>query len=410
MGEIKMSKLKKREEESREQYISRIYGSKIENGMINKECAELINSELGTSYQESYFRGIHINYTKGFNDGFEKALVDRQAKGRLSEIKEELGELYITKQSVRNDINKLGRLKRDFVKSIDIAEEIKEFIEKEFCDNSMYFNLKPSHYHSMKTMATKDKLIICLSDWHIGYVINSYKGNNYNFEVATDRLASILIEVEKVCNKRGIMEVYVCNLGDIIEGTYMRANQSFDCEFTMSEQIVKATKLLLDFCISVESLGVKVNLVSVGGNHNRMNGVKGGNNEGDNANVIICENIKTILAMTNRNIEIIDCDYKDDSCDFTVNGLRVLAIHGDNRPQDKKKLFDTEEANLILRGHYHCFDISAQDNGGYVLTNGCLFGYNPYSKKIMACMTKPSQALVVIDESGKIDTIKNVVL
>ena len=63
--------------------------------------------------------------------------------------------------------------------------------------------------------------------------------------------------------------------------------------------------------------------------------------------------------------------------------------------------------NLILRGHFHNFNISSQNNGGMVITNNCLFGYNPYSIKRLSCNSNASQSLIVVD-NGKIDNIKNV--
>ena len=77
-------------------------------------------------------------------------------------------------------------------------------------------------------------------------------------------------------------------------------------------------------------------------------------------------------------------------------------------------MFDSENTlennrnvDLILRGHFHNFKINSQNNGGYVVTNGCLFGYNPYSVKKMTCSTNASQTLIVVD-NGNVDTIKNV--
>jgi predicted phosphodiesterase len=89
----------------------------------------------------------------------------------------------------------------------------------------------------------------------------------------------------------------------------------------------------------------------------------------------------------------------------------VKILHGDNRVGDSKKLFDAESSmdnvkyDLILRGHYHNFNVSSQNNGGYVVTSGCLFGYNPYSVKKMSCNTNASQTLIVVG-NDEIESIK----
>lgn len=398
--------LRKRSDENREQYIYRIYSNKIKNQMINKDCAEVINKELGTNFQESYLRGIFVNYSKGFDEGYEKALSSKEGS-KLDEIKEELGELFVANQELRNKTRKLTKLKRDLVKTVEISNDIKSVLKEEV-HNFEQLNYKPIITES------ENKLVILLSDWHIGYVINDYKGNSFNYNIAQDRLSKLLGEVRKTCEIYNISEVVVANAGDTIEGLYMRENQSYDCEFNLSEQIVMATKLLYGFCTSVSDFA-NVGFVSVGGNHMRSSGIKNANVEGDNANVIIVETFKEFINISNNNrIEVLETDFKDDSATFNLCGKNIKLIHGDNRVKQSKKLFDAEATideefyYLILRGHFHNFSIESQ-NGGYVVTNGCLFGYNPYSVKRMSCSTKASQSLIVINNNG-IELIKNVEL
>jgi hypothetical protein len=45
-----------------------MYSSKIENNLTNKECAKLINIELGTDYAESSLRGIYKFWTDGYSE------------------------------------------------------------------------------------------------------------------------------------------------------------------------------------------------------------------------------------------------------------------------------------------------------------------------------------------------------
>lgn len=402
-----MESFKKRVDENREQYIYRIYSDKIKNQMTNKECADVINSEIGTNFQESYLRGIYTNYSKGYLDGFENALEGNKGKNKLEEIKEELGELYIVNQEVKGKINKLNRIKKDFVKALEISNDIKDMIRDEI-DEFRELNYKPI------MSVSENKLIVLVSDWHIGYVIKDYKGNNFNFEIAKSRLERFISEVRKTCDTYSITDVVLVNAGDSIEGLYMRQNQSYECEFNLNEQIVKATRLLYGLCSSISEFA-NVDVVSVGGNHNRGNGSKDANIEGDNSNIIIVEMLKEFVSLSKNNrINILPTDYKDDSSVFELCGKKIKVIHGDNRVKESKKLFDAEATMdkdfyyLILRGHFHNFSIDSQ-NDGYVITNGCLFGLNPYSVKRMSCGTKAGQTLIVINENG-LECVKNVEL
>lgn len=390
--------LKIRDDESREQYIYRIYNTKIQDGRTNKECADIINNSLGTNFQESYFRGIYSNYSKGYLDGFEEGLNSEKGKTKLKEIQDELGELFVTKQEVKNKTNKLSRIKRELVKTIEISNDIKEYLKEDLAELDL-FEFKRIE------VSSDNKLVIQLADLHIGYVINNYKGNSYNYEILKKRLNKLVSEAEKYCSIYNITDVVIVNCGDLTEHTGMRDNQSYECEFNLSEQISKAIKLMYEF-ISTISTFANVDLISVGGNHQRGNGLKNANIEGDNNNIIVLETLKMLFDCNDR-INIIDTDYVDDSCEFEINGLKFLAIHGDNRVSDSKKLFDSENVDVILRGHFHNFNISSQNNGGYVITSGCTFGYNPYSVKRMACTTNASQTLIIVGDK-EIELIKNV--
>lgn len=331
--------------------------------------------------------------------------IDKMPKNKIEEIADLIGELDIKKMEVRNKTNQLNRIKRGFVKSIEISNDLKQCI----LDTSNEFpelNYEPIIDYS------DNKLIIILADWHVGYVINGYKGNYYNYEIAQLRLSKLLAEIDKTCNTYNIKSVVVVNAGDVIENVYMRQNQSYECEFDLSHQIVKASKLLYGFITKISDTK-NVEVYSVGGNHSRLS-MKDANIEGDNANVIINENLITYVEIAKNNrITIGEVDYMDDTATFRINGLNVKVLHGDNRVGESKKLFDAESSmdntkyDLILRGHYHNFNVSSQNNGGYVVTTGCLFGYNPYSVKKMSCNTNASQTLIVVGKD-EIECIKDI--
>lgn len=397
---------KKREDEIFEEYLARVYRSKIELGLTNKEIANRINEELGTSYGESTLRCKAELVNKILDRQLEKSC--DLSKTKLDEVREALGELDIKEQLVRNRTNKLNKIKRDFVKSLEIANDIKDVLISE--------TNMPQINGERIELSSDNKLIVHCGDWHIGYVINGYLNNFYNYEIAKKRLGKLKEEIRKVCKLYNINEITLVNCGDIIENTYMRQNQSYECEFDLSHQIVYATKLLYSFSTELSQLdgGKNINIVSVGGNHNRLNSQKDSNIEGDEANVIVVEMLKDFKELSNNNrITINDTDYKDNSSEFEINGMVFKAIHGDNRVDKNKKLYDSEHTitdskyKAIFRGHDHNFNVLSQNNGGYVITCGCLFGYNPYSVKKIGCSTNASQTLVVVGQED-IELIKDV--
>jgi len=177
----------KSEIESREKYIHRMYSNKTQFNMINREIAEVINQELGTDFQESYFRGIYKIYEIACSECLESLKGDKEVKNKIDEIAELIGELDVKKMLVRNDTTKLNKIKRDFVKTIEIANDLKECMLENYTDF-------PKFEYEIITDVSNNKLIVQVSDWHVGYVINGYKGNYYNYEITKLVFYIILIQ------------------------------------------------------------------------------------------------------------------------------------------------------------------------------------------------------------------------
>ena len=396
--------VRRRENESLLSYFKRITDNILEYDLDYSEWIKLIiDKEYGSENARKMYYALKIVFEKLDNEVFKDT-----PDNKIQEMMQVLGEIECKKQELRNKQNKINKVKRDFVKSYEIANDMKQFIKEN------EFNIEKLNYSPILSIGDK-KLIVCCGDWHVGYVIDNYKGNSYNYEIAKHRLIRFLYEINKVCSENNITDVIVVNLGDTIENCQMRDNQSYDCEFVLAEQIVQAKRLLYWFITEITNQNRNVTLYSLGGNHTRMAGNKDKNLEKDSSNIIINEGIRDMIELSNNNrIKIGEVDYKDDSAYFNLDGLNILAIHGDNRPSEPKKLFDSENSmnfnkpvNLILRGHFHNFNISSQNNGGMVITNNCLFGYNPYSIKRLSCNSNASQSLIVVD-NGKVDNIKNV--
>jgi predicted phosphodiesterase len=402
-----MEELKRKETETREQYIYRMYSNKVQFNMTNKEVADVINQELETNYQESYLRGIYKNYEIGYTDALESLKGNKECNNMIDEIVDAIGELDVKKIEVRNKTNKLNKIKRDLVKNVEITNAINEYIDREV------ENFTRLDYERIVNISDK-KLIVGLADFHIGYVIKGFKGNYYNYEIAKLRLSKLLSEIKKEIDRNDITQVIVANAGDTTEHTYMSQNQSYDCEFDSNEQIVMAEELLYNFITSISEMKVNVDVYSVGGNHQRGNGNKDANIEGDNNNLVIVRNLRRWFeSAKNKRVVIHEIDYKEDCVVFEVNGKRIKLKHGDTSPRESKKFYDTEVSmndcsyDMIIKGHDHNFNVTTQNNGNYVLTIGCLFGYNPYSVKKVQCTTHASQILIVVGDN-EFDYIRDI--
>lgn len=326
----------------------------------------------------------------------------------IGKAKELVGD-YLIKRQNQSELLKVNRFKREWVKAISVAEEL-EAIQKE----NDFKVIIPEYSYSPILETSKYTMICNISDWHIGYVINNCNGNNFNWEIANERVNKYIEECKKYINLYGIKTVYVVNTGDSIENTYMRDNQDQFCEFYQSKQINRAIKLIYRLLVSL-SEDCNVVYGGIAGNHDRSSGDKKKNYEGDNANVIITEQLKTYVEISEtKRISIVDNEYNDKEIKIEINGLLCKFIHGDEIPKiDKNTLAnliscDNEFYDLLFCGHWHNFTCRSGNHGRYVITSGCLSGFNDYSKKFY-CSTKASQTICILGNK-EIELIKNVEL
>lgn len=325
----------------------------------------------------------------------------------LSDAKDVLGEQYIVKQQIHNDRLKLNKMKRELVPCLTVADELKQYMK----DNNFTINI-PEYMYSSIVDDSEYTMICPISDWHIGYVIENCEGNYYNWEIANERINKYISECKKYIRLYGIKKVYVINCGDTIESTTMRFTQNQFCEFYQAEQINKAIKLIFRF---ITALAEECEVVYGGitGNHDRLSGDKKKEYEKDNANTIINEQIKTYteLSACNR-LSVIETKYSDKEIRLEVNGIKCKFVHGDDIPKiDNNSMArlissDNELYDLLCCGHWHNFSCRSENNGRYVVTNGCLSGRNSYSKSFF-CSTDASQTIIIVGNK-EIELVKDV--
>ena len=327
---------------------------------------------------------------------------------KLEQVRTIVGEIDIKKQQIRDQNRQLNALKKDFIKSVSIAEDIKDYL----LDNCTI--IIPEYCQTPLKSSGKYEMIVHITDWHIGYIINNCKGNYYNWGIANDRIDKLISECYKYIEMYDVSKIYVVNTGDVIEHTYMRSNQSQFCEFTQSEQINKAIQIIYRLLCSL-CIYANVEYDSVYGNHDRFNGDKNVNLDGDNAEVIIREQLKTYVELSNnKRVNVVERKHTDKDIFKNINGLKCKFMHGQDSSKDGKKSMrseisiDNEFYDILFKGHLHNFNVESENHGRYVVYTGCLSGYNDHSVKF-GCATSASQTICIVGD-GEIELIKDVSL
>lgn len=403
--------LKRKDNETLSDYCKRITLNKKEYDIDYVEWGDAMIKKENNNYASENLRKAYYMFLKYFKRIDDENIEQIQDDNLLEEIKDTIGELNIKKQEVRNKTNKLNRIKREFVKSIEISNDLKNYMK----DNNFTVNIPAYCYEDVDNIDSEYKMIVNISDFHIGCVINNCKGNSYNYAIAKQRVDKLIKECNKYIEMYNIKKVYLINTGDTIEHVSMRKNQYQYCEFGQSEQINKSIDLIYYLiCALCEYCYVEYD--SIAGNHDRSNGEFKANYDGDNADDIITRQIKRYNEIAkNKKAIIVDRKCTDKEIIKEINGLKCKFIHGDiQNSKDGKAILKSEISmdndfyDLLFQGHWHNFKLESENNGRYIITTGCLSGYNDFSKRF-GCSTVASQTIAIIGDN-QVELIKDVKL
>ena len=378
------------------------------SGISDIDWKEIVDKYDIKCHYDSVRKASQTIFGNYFVREYLKAKNITEKSTTLDDAKEVLGEQYIVKQQIHNDRLKLNKLKRDLVPCITVADELKQYMK----DNNFSMEIPTYMYSSVEEES--DYTMIChITDWHIGYIINNCNGNNFNWEIANERINKYISECKKYIELYNIRQVLIISTGDMIENSYMRETQAHNCEFLQSMQIHKATKLIYRLLIALAE-DCNVIFGGIAGNHDRMSGDKKKSYEGDNANVLITEHIKDLVDVSGcERISILNTNYNDSEINITVCGLSCKFIHGDRYKNGKHNLSkiissDNKFYDLIFSGHLHNFSIESENHGRYAISTGCLSGYNDYSKNFY-CSSVASQTIAILKDN-EVEMIKDIQL
>lgn len=338
-----------------------------------------------------------------------KGVLSSSPTTKISKAKELIGEQVLLKKQLQNEKSQINKFANTFVKSISIAEELADIQER----NGFTVNV-PEYCHVELKETGEYEMIVHITDWHIGYIIENCKGNYFNWEVANERVNKLISECRKYITMYNIKKIYVINTGDMIEHISMRKNQSQFCEFNQSQQINHAIEIIFRFLVAL-CKDCNVEYDSIYGNHDRTNGDYSANLDGDNADTIIREQIMKYAELANMvRLTVVNRSHTDKEIIKSINGISTKAKHGDKGAKDDKQdlkndiSMDEEFYQLLLKGHEHNHRVISENRGRYIVSGGCLSGYNDYSTAF-GCATVASQT-IIITKANEIEMIKDVQL
>lgn len=396
------------------------HGDRIEVTDEHLQTAVRIKQELqksSPSRRTSWKQLVKMMEVEGFNDAesnesyrcmikdYQRSIgelpqvikhADMVADNKLQSIKELVGEVAYEKRENQGVLKELNKVKREVIDYALVAEQIGQAF-KEYDWSKVEFTYTP-------IIPSEKKMVVCLSDLHIGALVDT-DINKFNFTIAQERMQEYLNKVLTEVENNGISEVFLMNLGDVVENPYMH-NLAFNCEFTAQDQITRATDLVIKFIVGL-SEKVNVTVAGIAGNHDRYNENKNASLDGDHAVKAVNYSINSFIE--NSKIERVRYEQAKDYDHFVyINGVAIKFVHGDLDGINDQNLLAKHSAidgivyDLIVMGHYHHYWIKEQGINKAVVGFGTIKGSDGYSEKVRK-LSRPSQGIIIIDENGEFE-------
>lgn len=327
---------------------------------------------------------------------------------KMESYRELVGELAWEKRENQNYLREIQKGKREIVDNGLLINEISKSI-KESLHHLDLSGLSIINNKDSRVLGNSTRMVMLATDWHIGAVVD-VDTNKFNYEVAKERVSEFAKKSMDLARNRGVNYIDLVYMGDMVEHVSMRGGQSFNTEFTLSEQIVMASRLMIELIITLSSEFI-VTYRGFAGNHDRINGKKEDNVERDNVMVIVNESVRQFVDLLDSDA-ITYCETHPYHAKLTdVNGVNIKLVHGHNdRKADNKKLSrhslnDGIIYDVIIMGHYHHFEVIEVGDNKFEVLVGSIKGSDNYSEDL-GFGSSPSQAVMFIDELGEIDIVR----
>jgi len=330
-------------------------------------------------------------------DAYEQIFSGYQDNDYLQELTLQKQEIQKEKRKLydeRLDLNRRLREEARFEESVDRIEKALLGVSE---------RLFPNNHTDIPTGLSNNKMIICLSDLHIGETFKNSDGE-YNVDIAKSRLEKYLDEIKDIQVRNNCDDCVVAILGDCISGSIHRTISVTNKEDVV-EQVKIASMLIAEFIDTLSHLFKSVSVYSVGGNHSRI--------EKKAEDALLSERLDNLIPwfveklMSNKeNVKVYLNTFDDTLGMFTIGDKTYFVQHGDytaitDAAVGKLVLWAKQTPYCILTGHMH-FPAMTEVSGIKVIQSGSLCGSGDEFTRQKRLTGKPSQTVIVTKDNGSI--------
>jgi hypothetical protein len=328
---------------------------------------------------------------------------DKVVTSKLNSYKGLVGEVAYHKREAQNYLREIRKGKRDITDGVlfieEVAMEVRNVLSQVEWEDIMNTTFSP--------VEDKDgtRMILCLTDWHIGAVVD-VEGNKYNFEVAQRRIHDAVDQAMALAIVNKVYRIDVVYQGDILEHSYMRNSQAYHAEFPVSRQMALGGRLMIEV-LSKLSDKFFTTYRGFAGNHDRMNGNKNDNIDGDTGMVVVNEIVEQFITASKKdNLMYVDTHHFHARL-MDVNGRNFKFVHGDlEKKADTKKIADHGSRDkvhydAIVYGHFHHYLVLEVGVDRFEIRVGSTKGSDDFSEKL-GLGSAPSQTAILVRPNGEI--------
>lgn len=274
--------------------------------------------------------------------------------------KDKLQEILIAKKELEKERKKIQTINLEYnqyVRDISRFELFNEKIEEAIKNMPalIFSNMIQDEFDNKQTA------VLCISDAHNGVEINmqtifNEPVNIYSPDILKERLnklANIVIKDYK--NNFNYKKLIVFDLGDGIQNI-LRLSDIAKLKTGVIDSVLQYAEMISQFLNKIQNeLNIQIEFSCLGGNHSELRLISTGRNwESENLGKVIREFIALRLK-ENQNIKV------DPYSDFSfkqIEGINILAIHGDDSKKNINEISYWEQyhnitIDILLMGHFH---------------------------------------------------------
>lgn len=337
-----------------ESYLS--FSKRVTRALSNKTISykewakSLLNENI---YGEENTRRCFVFFEKFLSILENDEINNIQDENKLQEILIAKKELEKERKKIQTINLEYNQYVRDISRFELFNEKIKEAINN--MPALIFSNTIQDKFNSKQTA------VLCISDAHNGVEINMQTVFNepiniYSPDILKKRLNKLADTVIKdYKNNFNYKKLIVFDLGDGIQNI-LRLSDIAKLKTGVIDSVLQYAEMISQFLNKIQNeLNIQIEFSCLGGNHSELRLISTGRNwESENLGKVIREFIALRLK-DNQNIKV------DPYSDFSfkqIEGINILAIHGDDSKKNINEISYWEQyhnitIDILLMGHFH---------------------------------------------------------